>query len=227
VYPRKKAGSSAAVMDSLAEALSAFEASLSTDDYARYIHVDSFIDYFLQEELWKNIDGFRKSVYLYKGADQKIHMGPSWDFDLAAAGLYFFGGTDPEGWLHARLTYTWIHNCVTWFNELLRHPEYRQKVIERWKALREPGALFSDDRIRSMIDDNVRILSQGPASRNFSRWNVIGRPLFPVFFFTVFPLYDTWEEEVWRSEKFLLDRAAWIDAHIDDIGEFAEGKLTY
>jgi len=228
VYPKKiDDPSSAAAMHSLLEWLSAFEASLSTDDYTRYIDVDSFIDYFLQEELWKNIDGFRKSVYLYKGADEKLHMGPSWDFDLGAAGLYFYGGTKPEGWLHARLHYTWIHDCVTWFNELLRHPEYREKVIARWRALREPGALFSDQRIRSMIDENVEVLSQGPASRNFSRWHVIGRPLFPVFFFTVLPLYDTWEEEVGRSEKFLLDRAAWIDAHIDGVGQFAEGKLTY
>jgi CotH protein len=228
VYPKKiDDPASGAAMHSLLQWLSAFEDSLSTEHYATYVHVESFIDYFLQQELWKNVDGFRKSMYMYKGADEKLHMGPSWDFDLGAAGLYFYGGTNPEGWVHARLNYVFIHDRVTWFNELLRHPEYREKVIARWKALREPGALFSDERIRSMIDENVEILSHGPASRNFARWDVIGRPLFPVFFFTVLPLYDTWEEEVGRSEKFLLDRAAWIDAHIDHVGEFAEGKLTY
>jgi hypothetical protein len=56
---------------------------------------------------------------------------------------------------------------------------------------------------------------------------VIGRPLFPVFFFTVLPLYDTWEEEVRRSEKFLLDRARWIDDHIEEVGRFEDGALTY
>ena len=219
---------SAPVIDGLAEWLSAFEASLSTEHYTDYVHVESFIDYFLQQELWKNIDGFRKSMYLYKDADHKVHMGPSWDFDLGAAGLSFYEGTKPEEWLHAKLDYAWPSpDCVTWFNELLLHPEYRQKVIARWKELRRAGALFSDARIRSMINENVQLLNKGPASRNFSRWKVINRPLFPVFFFTVLPMYDTWEGEVRRSEKFLLDRAQWIDANIEGVGEFEEAELTY
>ncbi len=135
-------------------------------------------------------------------------MGPSWDFDLGAAGLSLYEGTEPEGWLHAKLHYAWPSpDCVTWFNELLLHADYREKVIARWRKLRRPGALFSDTRIRAMIAEHVRILDEGPASRNFSRWKVIDRPLFPLFFFTVLPMKDTWEEEVQRSERFLLDRA--------------------
>jgi hypothetical protein len=230
VYPEEpdEEEIAAPVMDWLGDWLSAFEASLSTENYTHYVHVESFIDYFLQQELWKNIDGFRKSMYLYKGADDKVHMGPSWDFDLGAAGLSLYGGTKPEGWRHAKLTYAWPSpDYVTWFNELLQHPEYRQKVVARWKELRKPGALFSDARISSMINENVQVLNAGPASRNFSRWKVINRPLFPVFFFTVLPMYDTWEGEVSRSERFLLDRAAWIDANIEEVGKFNEGKLTY
>jgi len=230
VYPEEDGDEkiSAPMRDGLEEWLTAFEASLSSENYTDYVHVQSFIDYFLQQELWKNIDGFRKSMYLHKDADQKVHMGPSWDFDLGAAGLSFYDGTEPEGWLHAQLDYAWPSpDCVSWFNELLRHPEYRERVISRWKELRKAGALFSDDRIRSMIHENVQVLSNGPAGRNFDRWKVINRPLFPVFFFTVLPMYDTWEGEVGRSQTFLLDRAAWIDAHIENIGHFEEAKLTY
>jgi hypothetical protein len=226
VYPSDDDDESA--LESLAEWLSRFEASLSTEDYRRYVHVPSFVDYFLQQELWKNVDGFRKSMYLHRGADGKVHMGPSWDFDLGAAGLSFYDGTEPGGWLHAKLRYAWPSpDNVTWFNELLRHPEYRAKVIARWRELRRPGGLFSDARIHAMIDENVQVLNKGPASRNFSRWKVIDRPIFPLFFFTVFPVYETWQQEVWRSEKFLLDRARWIDAHIEGIGQFEAGELTY
>jgi hypothetical protein len=228
VYPEAPDDVPATTIDWLRRWLSDFEASLSTENYTRYVHQESFIDYFLQQELWKNIDGFRKSMYLYKDADHRVHMGPSWDFDLGAAGLSFYEGTDPEGWRHAKLRYLWPSpDYVTWFNELLRHPEYRQKVIERWRQLRKPGALFSDARIRSLIAAQVRVLEQGPAARNFTRWKVIQRPLFPVFFFTVLPMYDSWQGEVWRSEKFLLDRAAWIDAHIDEVGQFEARSLTY
>jgi hypothetical protein len=230
VYPEEDDNdneASAPVMEGLAEWLSAFEASLSTENYTDYVYVESFIDYFLQEELWKNIDGFRKSMYLYRGADHKVHMGPSWDFDLGAAGVNFYGGTQVEGWRHASLHFWFIADPVNWFNQLLRHPEYRQKVVARWRELRKPGALFSDDRIRSMIDENVQILNKGPASRNFSRWKVIDRPLFPVIYLTVFPMYDSWEGEVARSQQFLLDRAAWIDANIEDVGKFKDARLTY
>jgi hypothetical protein len=227
VYPKERDEVSAPVMEELARWLSAFEASLPTENYTQYVHVESFIDYFLQEELWKNIDGFRKSMYLHRAADGKVHLGPSWDFDLGAAGLNFYGGAKPEGWRHADLHYVLIHDPVPWFNELLRHPEYRQKVIARWQELRRPGALFSEARIRAMIDDNVQILSTGPAARNFARWKVIGRVLFPVVFFTVFPIYESWEQEVWRAEKFLVDRANWIDSNIEGIGRFETGKLTY
>jgi hypothetical protein len=210
------------------EWLSAFEASLPTASYARYVDEESFIDFFLQQELWKNIDAFRKSMYLYKDADQRVHMGPSWDFDLGAAGEMLYGGTRPEGWRHARLNYVWpSHDYVTWFNVLLRHPAYRRHLVARWRQLRKPGGLFSDARISAMIAANVEILRRGPASRNFARWKVINRPIFPVLSFTVLPMYDTWEEEVARSEKFLLDRAAWIDANIEGVGKFKESELTY
>jgi hypothetical protein len=167
-------------------------------------------------------------MYLHRDADRKVHMGPSWDFDLGAAGLNFYDGADPDGWRHAKLRYMWPSpDDVTWFNELLRHPEYRAKLIARWRELRAPGGLYSDARISAMIDEQVQALEQGPASRNFARWKVIDRLTWPIVFFTVFPMYDSWQGEVWRSEKFLLDRARWIDAHIEDIGEFEEGKLTY
>jgi hypothetical protein len=182
--------------------------------------VESFIDYFLQQELWKNIDGFRKSMYLHRDADGKLHMGPSWDFDLGAAGLSFYEGTEPDGWQHTKVYFAWPSpDGVTWFGQLLEHDEYRAKLVARWRQLREPGALFSDTRISAMIQENFEILRDGPATRNFSRWKVIGRPIFPLFFFTVLPIYETWEEEVWRSEGFLLERARWIDAHIERVAE--------
>jgi len=178
VYPEEgDEDASAEVMRGLAAWLSAFEASLSTDHYTDYVHRKSFIDYFLQQELWKNIDGFRKSMYLYRGRDGRVHMGPSWDFDLGAAGLSLYEGTEPAGWQHAKLHYAWPSpDCVKWFNELLLHADYREKVIARWRELRRPGALYSDARIHSMIAEHVRILNEGPATRNFSRWKVIDRP---------------------------------------------------
>ena len=46
--------------------------------YAKYIDIDSFIDHFIINELFKNTDGFRNSTYMYKDRDGRLEMGPVW-----------------------------------------------------------------------------------------------------------------------------------------------------
>lgn len=53
------------------------------------IDVESFAKYYLINEFAVNPDAYSASFYFYKnGADDKIHAGPIWDFDLA------FGNTE-------------------------------------------------------------------------------------------------------------------------------------
>lgn len=62
--------------------------------YRKYIHVSSFIDYFIVNEVARNADGFKKSRYLYKDKDhtdgtyRKLHEGPVWDFDWALKDIW-------------------------------------------------------------------------------------------------------------------------------------------
>lgn len=63
------------------------ERSIKTKDYARIkeiIDVESFAEYYLISELIVNTDAYYTSQYFYKdGAEDKIHAGPAWDFDIA------------------------------------------------------------------------------------------------------------------------------------------------
>ncbi|MEJ0054936.1 MAG: CotH kinase family protein [Bacteroidota bacterium] len=53
--------------------------------YEKYIDSDSFIKWYLVNELFKNNDAdFNSSVYMYKDRNGKLAMGPVWDFDIAA-----------------------------------------------------------------------------------------------------------------------------------------------
>jgi len=57
--------------------------------YAKYIDIDSFIDWYLISEITKNQDSRSfSSIFLNVIPGQKIKMGPLWDFDLA------FGNVD-------------------------------------------------------------------------------------------------------------------------------------
>src|SRR5690606_9261219 len=52
--------------------------------YQKYIDVDSFIDWYLVNEILKNADAANySSIFFHKSAGQKLKMGPLWDFDLA------------------------------------------------------------------------------------------------------------------------------------------------
>ena len=57
--------------------------------YRKYIDVPSFINYFIIQELAKNVDGnLRCSCYMVIRKNGKIEMSLVWDFDLA------FGNAD-------------------------------------------------------------------------------------------------------------------------------------
>ena len=66
-----------------------FETALLQDDftsdqrsYTEYIDLDSFVDFFIINEITGNIDGYRISTYLHKDRDTKLKMGPIWDLNI-------------------------------------------------------------------------------------------------------------------------------------------------
>lgn len=48
------------------------------------VDVDSFIDFYLVNEIMLNPDAGWRSVYLHKTKDGKLEFGPVWDFDLSS-----------------------------------------------------------------------------------------------------------------------------------------------
>ncbi|CAN0606076.1 unnamed protein product, partial [Ectocarpus sp. 12 AP-2014] len=60
----------------------------SVNGYTAYIDVDSFIDFFILNEISNNIDGYRLSTFMHKEKNEKLKMGPVWDFNIA------FGNVD-------------------------------------------------------------------------------------------------------------------------------------
>ena len=53
--------------------------------YRPFVDIDSFVDHLILQEITKEIDSYKYSVYMYKDKDSrdgKLHMGPVWDFIL-------------------------------------------------------------------------------------------------------------------------------------------------
>src|SRR5690606_20145227 len=101
--------------------LNNFLESIENDTYDEYIDVDSFIDYFILAEIFKQVDVGYSSVYAYKDVDSKLKMGPIWDFDISSGnGDYYDYG--PEGY--------WV-DYNPWFNQLIEKESFEIRYIRR------------------------------------------------------------------------------------------------
>jgi len=84
---------------------------MNHQEYDTLIDEASFIDWFIVEELFKNVDVGYSSVYYYKDKGGLLKMGPVWDFDLSTSnpGHLQDDLRGPEGW------YTSLQYKNIWF----------------------------------------------------------------------------------------------------------------
>lgn len=111
------------------DALYAWNFTDPEEGYRKYIDVESFVDWYLVNEISKNADAeFYTSCYLHLIKGEKLKMGPVWDFDLAFGGyLYDDLGrkvNDPTGF--------YIKNS-TWYIRLFEDPAFVELVRERFE----------------------------------------------------------------------------------------------
>lgn len=188
--------------------MNAFEAAMeqnpSATTYEQYLDIPSFVDYWIATEIFKHIDNFKLSFYMYKRKDSnggKIHFGPLWDLNLAYGNFDFAQDPGPEGW-----SYTWVNLNILrpfWVLDLSNDPAVQEQINCRWNELRN-GSLHTDSLLQ-FIDDNAALLEDAQA-RNFDRWPVLGVYVWPNGF-----VGNTYEEEVDFLEDWLTDRLNWMD----------------
>ena len=195
----------------------AFEEALAGDNfadpetgYAQYIDVDSFVDFFLLNELAQNVDGYRLSTWLVKDKNEKLAMGPIWDFNLAFGNANYCGGNAPDVW-----TYQFNQRCSGdfwlvpfWWGRLLEDPAFKAKVKERWQSLR--GSAFAEDAITGRIDAYAAQVNEtNNVANNFARWPVLGAYIWPNDF-----IGATYEQELNYLKDFISKRLSWLDGAI-------------
>lgn len=167
--------------------------------YEQYIDVDSVIDWFLVNELFKNQDAdFFSSVYLYKDAGGKLKFGPVWDFDIGAGNVNYSDAEYPTGW--------WVANA-SWIARMrAADPTFEARVRARWQALKatqiDTLAAFIDDRSQSLINS-------GAEKSNFDRWPILNVAVWPN---AVVP--GSYPGEIDYMKSWLAQRIAWMDANL-------------
>lgn len=189
-------------------------ASLDFDDpqtgYPSLLDLDSFVDFFLLNEISKNVDGYRLSSYLYKDKDSndpRLHAGPVWDFNLAFGNADYYDGALTAGLqVHADLQGD-EYPIPFWWPKLVGSEPFESAAKERWSELRD--GLFHEDSLMQRIDGLTALLEES-RTRNFERWPVLDQYVWPNAY-----IGGSYAAEVAYLKGWIRDRLAWMDAEFD------------
>ena len=178
--------------------------------YRNFIDVPSFIDFFLINEVSKNVDGYRISTYLTKNRASeggKLAAGPLWDFNLGFGNANYCQGGQTTGWeinFNAVCGGQWQNPF--WWSRMLQDSTYAHDVKCRWLELRQ--GVLSTNYLMNYIDSLANVLTE-PAVRHYTRWPILGTYVWPNNF-----IGSTYQEEINYLKTWLTDRLNWMDANM-------------
>ena len=175
--------------------------------YARFIDVESFVKYFIVEELTKNVDGnLRSSTFMTKHRNGKMVLYHVWDFDIALGNCNYF----PEFWEGATNSYEgwFVKDYINaskkndgWFGRLFQDPVFLEAVRTEWKRV------FPQlQGIPEYIDAQAELLGKA-ADRNFEKWPILSKKVWPNVVAT-----GSYKGELDYLKEFYTSRLFWMDA---------------
>ena len=193
--------------------------------YAKYIDVQSFVDFFILNEISKNVDGYRWSTFLHKQKDSdggKLRMGPIWDFNLAFGNANYYAAEDWEGWQAVLLRETAGSDdghVPFWWFVLMADTLFIEKTTQRWQSLRQN--ILSTSNIHNYIDAVADTLSEAQ-QRNFAIWvkpGEQGEGFWPVP--GLFYSFRTYQDEVDYLKLWIENRLDWMHRNVHLLGRSA------
>ena len=215
--------------------LSEIEKCLYSKDYKEflkyedYLDVDSFVDYFIINEFFCNYDAGNNSTYYYKTAEGKLAIGPLWDYDSCF-----------DNWYLTITDYDSVPFMYQpWFDKLLQDKKFQEKIVERYKELRE--TILSNEYIYEFIDETMAYLGNAK-SRDYSRWietyksNHLLLDLENHDGILIDRNSETVEEEVQRIKDAVMIHGNWLDDNLanalsvmtnDDVQQAREVDRVY
>ncbi|MBI5728042.1 MAG: CotH kinase family protein, partial [Ignavibacteriales bacterium] len=184
----------------------------TTSGYPSVIDIPSFVDFFILNELSKNVDGYRLSTYFNKDRDSKggkIKAGPVWDFNLGFGNADYYDGWKTDGFVVHYLYQIlptvpseWFFMPAWWY-KLFNEQKMFASVKSRWTTLRK--TVINDAYIFSVIDSLTIELNEARA-RNYEKWPILGTWVWPNYF-----VGNTYGEELTYLKVFIHKRILWLD----------------
>ncbi len=191
-----------------------YGSKLSTN-YHKFIDVNSFIDFYICNEMTHNVDAYRLSCFLYKQKNSlggRLYAGPIWDFNIALGNANYCNGGDTTGW--STCSYS---SEPFWFDRLLEDPDYKKQFKCRWTSLRKD--LLKTQNIYNWIDSVADIL-EVPQRRHYKQWQILGTYVWPNNY-----IGSTYAQEINYLKTWVRGRMNWMDKNMPNVTSSC--KSTY
>ena len=197
-----------------------WEQKLMTEDmndpkasFRNFMDMPSFVNYFILNEVVRNVDGYRLSTYLYKDKESlggKIKMGPAWDFNIALGNADYLNGWMTNGFVYKAMENEGGKNdywqVPFWWNKLIQDASFRKALATRWKAVR--SSFLTTNSIYSTID-SAQVALKDPLTRNFQKYPLMGKKIWPNYY-----VGATLSDEVSWLKNWIQGRLTWLDAQM-------------
>lgn len=179
--------------------------ALYSPNYTDYLDISSFIDYYLVEEFFKNVDVGSTSQFYYIDSSQesiKLTAGPVWDFDIASGAI-----DDHTG------VYNMYYNSELFvrardplYAELFLNDSFTELVKKRYQEVRDEVFLSVFDEI-----DIAKEKLEKAQDRNVTKWPLSNER-------------STWVEVYALGIDYL--ELASINEHYDYLTRFLKRRLN-
>jgi hypothetical protein len=162
--------------------------------YRKYFDVDSYVNYYIVNEVMANPDAFW-STFMYKKAnDDKIYTGPIWDFDIA------INNDDRLGDNTNKLMVDAGFDRKKWIKRLMEDPSFRQKVKARWNELKPKMQTLP--ATASLLEKKLAVSQV----RNFAKWDILNTKVYKEI-----QMAGTYAGEVAYLKSVLTSHINWLD----------------
>ena len=174
-------------------------------DLTEKIKLGSWVDYFIINELAYNWDAYCISGFFYKDKlEGKLAYGPVWDFGrgFGRYAEWHSVGLPDSGWTLSEEKENGTRcreKNVFWGSVVWEHPQFRERLTTRWKALRTE--IFTEENILSIIEGYQSLIKEA-AEREFASDPSLSSSS------------TGWEERVNRVKRWLSLRLRWMDENL-------------
>lgn len=168
-----------------------------------YVDVLNWMQFLFIHELFKNVDAWGLSIFLYQKSDEILKFGPVWDFDLSLANADYVNDNylNPEGF------YLLNHPSAVWFKDTMKITQFNQVFNEVVKD-------FYNNHFPTFIAiiDELSESLKPFAQKNFERWDILNVKTWPnpTFLYNI-----TFPEQTQFVKTFILLRTEWMYKEID------------